>query len=52
MANGTTSYNATVHLPEDDLLLLIKTADALEEIGATVQAEVIRKVTQQFTRTR
>lgn len=52
MENATISYRAVVDLPEDDLLLLLQTADALDEIGAMEQAKVIRLVTSQFTRAR
>lgn len=52
MANGTTLYSGHVAIAEEDLLLLIKTADALDEIGATPQAQAIRHITSQLTRTR
>ena len=50
MGNVTISYKAEIYMLEDDLLLLIKTADALDEIGAIEQANVVRQCIQKFTR--
>lgn len=50
MANAMPIYRAEIYMAEDDLLLLIKTADALDEIGAIELANIVRQCTQQFTR--
>ena len=50
MGKNTTLYEGTVVLKEEQLLFLIKTADALDEIGATEQAEAIRYITQFLSR--
>ena len=52
MANVTTSYKAEIVIKEEELLFLIQTADALDEIGATEQALAIRNLTQHFSRIR
>lgn len=50
MARGTTYYDTAIRITEDELLFLIKTADALDEIGATEQANAIRDLTNSFVR--
>ena len=50
MGKNTTLYEGTVVLKVEQLLFLIKTADALDEIGATEQAEAIRYITQFLSR--
>ena len=52
MAKSTTLYEAFLIITEEELLFLIKTADSLDEIGATEQALAIRNVTQFFSRRR
>ena len=50
MAKNTIFYEGTVVLIEEAFLLLKKTADALDEIGATEQARAIQNVTQFLSR--
>lgn len=50
MANAMPTYRAEIYMAEDDLLLLIKVADSLDEIGAMELANVVRQCTQKFTR--
>ena len=50
MASGMICYKAGIVLTEEEMLLLIKTGDALDEIGAQPQAEIIMKLCQLFTR--
>lgn len=50
MVKSTVLYEGTVILKEEDFLFLIKTADCLDEIGATEQAIAIRNVTQFLSR--
>lgn len=50
MANVTGYYKAEIYMAEDDLLLLIKVADSLDEAGAIELANVVRQCTQQFSR--
>jgi len=45
MANGTILYSVALIITEEELLFYIKTADALEEIGASEQADAIRQIT-------
>lgn len=52
MVNGTTSYKAHIILTEEEMLDLIRTADALDEIGAQFQCELLRKLIQHFSRVR
>ena len=52
MAKSTTLYEGFVIVTEEELLFLIKTADSLDEIGATEQAFAIRNVTQFLSRRR
>lgn len=52
MGHVMPNYSATIILTEEDLLFLIKTADALDEIGAQEQAGLLTKIAQQFTMVR
>lgn len=49
MAKDMKRFRADFWITEDELLFLIKTADALDEIGAIEQADAIRSITEQFT---
>lgn len=52
MASATVRYSGHVSVTEDEMLFLLKTIDALEEIGASAQADAIRQLTLQLTRER